>query len=154
VHQKMLSDVLDIFTVDELKSRYHVLTERYTKDLLIEANTLRSMLFTSVLPAAYETRKSLADTVVALKGACVNADPETAALKQMGDLISTLQQHGNGLIKAIEEVAAAHDNSDALAASALLPVMQRIRETTDQLEMIVPDKAWPFPKYTELLFSI
>jgi glutamine synthetase len=42
---------LGIFTKAELDSRYHVRMERYVKDVLIEAHTLREMVETMVLPA-------------------------------------------------------------------------------------------------------
>jgi glutamine synthetase len=144
----------EIFTQSELESRFHVLSERYAKDILIEANTLKSMLFTAVLPCAYDIRKNLAESVVNLKSAGVSADPEKAVLKQLGDLVTNLQDAGDKLMKAIETVSALHDNADTAAASSILPLMQQIREVTDRLEQIIPDKAWPFPKYTELLFSI
>jgi glutamine synthetase len=154
VNVNMLTEVLGIFTKDELSARYEVLSERYTKDMLIEANTLRTMLFTSVMPAAYETRKSLADSVNALKNAGVGVEPEKSVLGALGEVCVGLQDAGEKLIGAIEKVASTHHGSDTLACLTLLPIMQRIRELTDKLEQTVPDKAWPFPKYTELLFSI
>src|SRR5688500_8481227 len=45
---------LGIFGKDEVQSRYHVRLERYIKDMLIEIYTLREMIDTLVLPAAYE----------------------------------------------------------------------------------------------------
>lgn len=150
VHQKMLTK--DIFTVEELKARYHVLSERYTKDMLIEANTLRSMLFTHVLPVAYDQRGTLAQTVVNLKTAEVSFAPELSVLKQTGDLIAGLQAAGAELINAIEEISEEHEGGTQ--AADLVPIMAKIRELGDSLEQIIPDKLWPFPKYTELLFSI
>src|SRR3954467_4592740 len=50
--RKLLTS-LNIFTEDELESRYHVRLERYIKDMLIELHTLREMVDTQVLPAAF-----------------------------------------------------------------------------------------------------
>ena len=154
VHQNMLTETLHIFTKEEVEARFHVLTERYAKDLLIEANTLRSMLFTAILPTAYEYRGTLAQTVVNLKNAGVGAEPETAVLKKVGQYAAELQAAGEKLIAAIAEASNAHEDEDVVAANHLLPVMQLIRKTVDELEQVVADKDWPFPKYTELLFSI
>lgn len=154
VHQNMLTETLHIFTKEELEARFHVLSERYSKDLLIEANTLRSMLFTAILPTAYETRGQLSQTVVNLKNAGLSAEPEIAVLKKVGQFALDLQAAGDKLTAAISEVSNAHENEDSVAANALLPVMQTIRKIVDELEQNVADKDWPFPKYTELLFSI
>jgi glutamine synthetase len=34
----------------------------------------------------------------------------------------------------------------------VVPAMEAVRETADQLERIVPDTLWPLPKYSEILF--
>ena len=145
---------VDVFTKDELDARFHILAEKYEKDILIEANTLKTMLSINVLPAAYDVRKNLAESIVNLKNAGVSYDPEKAVLKQVGDLTSGLQEAGEKLAKAIETIRSMHDNADTAAAQTILPVMQQIRELVDRLENLVSDKVWPFPKYTELLFSI
>jgi glutamine synthetase len=44
-----------------------------------------------------------------------------------------------------------HDRA-AVYASEVLPVMEKIRDAADHLEMIVDDELWPLPKYRELLF--
>src|SRR5690242_15083205 len=51
--EKLLTS-LGIFTNDELNSRYHVRLERYVKDMLIEMYTLREIVDTMVLPAAFD----------------------------------------------------------------------------------------------------
>lgn len=155
VNSKMLTEEgVDIFTKSELEARFHILAEKYEKDILIEANTLKSMLYTNILPVSYEFRKSLAESIVNLKSAGVSFDPEKNVLKQVGDLVTGLQEAGEKLTKAIEQVRAVEENADSAACQTVLPVMQQIRELVDRLEQVMPDKAWPFPKFTELLFSI
>ena len=52
---------LGILSDAELDSRYHVRLERYIKDMLIEMHTLREMVDTFVLPAAFEYSGKLAE---------------------------------------------------------------------------------------------
>ncbi|RKO87927.1 hypothetical protein BDK51DRAFT_39029, partial [Blyttiomyces helicus] len=54
---------LGIFTEGELKSRFHILMEKYAKDLLIEANTLKTMVLQGVIPAAFSYRKDLTESL-------------------------------------------------------------------------------------------
>lgn len=152
--KKMLVEDVRIFTEEELSSRYNVMAEKYAKDLLIEANTLKNMLYSNVLPAALETRKNLAEAAVNLKTLGVSFESEKNLLKSLGDLIASLEETGGKLSKAIETVAVLHDNADSVAASTILPLMNGIRDLVDRLEICVPDKVWPFPKLTDILFSI
>src|SRR4051812_20327087 len=52
---------LNILSEVELESRYHVRLERYIKDMLIELHTLRELVDTFVLPAAFQYAGSLAE---------------------------------------------------------------------------------------------
>jgi glutamine synthetase type III len=112
------------------------------------------MLYSNVLPAALETRKNLAEAAVNLKTLGVSFESEKNLLKSLGDLIASLEETGGKLSKAIETVAVLHDNADSVAASTILPLMNGIRDLVDRLEICVPDKVWPFPKLTDILFSI
>ena len=154
VNVSMLTKSVEIFTPGELDSRFHVLSEKYQKDILIEANTLKSMIMSHILPAAFDTRKDTAEAVTNLKNAGVSYEPEKKVLEGLGQLVSDLQNTNASLIGAIDKVAAAHENGDLLAAELLLPLLGELRVLVDKLESVIPDKAWPFPKYSELLFSI
>ena len=58
--RKLLTSLGVFSREEELESRYHVRLERYVKDMLIEMHTLREMVDTLVLPAAFEYSGSLA----------------------------------------------------------------------------------------------
>lgn len=173
VNVKMLTESgEEVFTKSELEARYHILAEKYAKDILIEGNTMKSMVcfysicvcshifnyyfqvFTHIIPAVFEVRKSLAETVVNLKSVGVGYDTEKDLLKKLGDLLVQLQEAGEKLAKGIDAVRATHENMDAAAAQHIVPCLSEVRKIVDSLELTLPDKYWPFPKYTELLFSI
>ncbi|KAI9138750.1 glutamine synthetase type III N terminal-domain-containing protein [Paraphysoderma sedebokerense] len=153
VHSEMLIKS-GIFTKEELHSRYHVLVERYTKDLLIEANTLRSMINHSILPASYEYRKVLADTINSIESTKTSAAPERKVLDAITPIVSDLQVASAKLEKVIDDVTALSDPLEQArkSNSDILPVMESIRSKADTLETHIADKYWPYPKYTELLF--
>jgi len=65
------------------------------------------------------------------------------------DIVSRLNRIGGqiaGIRKMVEEDMYCHD--------VLIPDMTAARETADQLEALTDAKAWPFPVYSELLFSV
>src|SRR6185436_1622859 len=60
---------LGVLTKEELESRYHVRVERYVKDMLIELHTMREMVDTMVIPAAYSYLAQLSDAASQAKSA-------------------------------------------------------------------------------------
>ncbi|KAL2916198.1 hypothetical protein HK105_204289 [Polyrhizophydium stewartii] len=144
-----------IMTEAEVKSRYHILVEKYVKDLIIEANTLKGMIFNGVVPAVFQYRKDLADSLLSQKslGYDIAGLPEKATLDKLTKLAVELQAHGDELVELIDTINAADEETQAeLSSTKLLAVMESVRHTADALEQITADKYWPFPKYNELLF--
>ncbi|KAF9403747.1 hypothetical protein BGX21_011148 [Mortierella sp. AD011] len=155
VHSDMLTK-LGIFTATELQSRHLILQERYSKDLLVEANTLRTLLASQILPAAFEYRGSLAQSVSLLKGIdAEQAAPELEALQALTPVVKELQVAIADLDKTIEEI---HHLSDdpvqeaKYACSHVLPALNAARTAADKLEVLTADKFYPIPKYSELLW--
>ena len=56
------------------------------------------------------------------------------------------------------EAKSAHENGHDLEGETryyceqVIPAMNELRATVDQLESIVPDEYWPLPTYPEMLF--
>src|SRR3954467_4520838 len=67
---------LGVLTKEELESRYHVRVERYVKDMLIELYTLREMVDTLVIPAAFSYLGQLADAASQAKTAGIAVIPQ------------------------------------------------------------------------------
>ncbi|KAI9148625.1 hypothetical protein H9P43_010106 [Blastocladiella emersonii ATCC 22665] len=155
VNADMLTKATAVFTHEELHSRYHVLVERFAKDLLIEANTLKFMINQTILPAVYDYRKSLADTATALKAAGCDASPEVDAIKAITPLLVKLTASSAALTETADAIFDIADPVEqAKAADAkLVAAMEEVRSAADALEQKVADKFWPLPKYTELLFQ-
>ena len=150
---KKLLTGLGIFSEAEVVSRYHVRTERYVKNLLIEVDTLRSMIDTQILPSCYAYHGDLASGVAAAKAAGVTA-PQAETLNRLGTLIATLQTKRTALEKAAH-VAESKGTEEEKAKALSLDVsttMADLRGTCDELESIVADDYWPLPKYREMLF--
>lgn len=144
-----------IMTESEVQSRYHILLEKYVKDLVIEGNALKTMIFQGVLPAVFAYRKDLADSIVAQKtiGIDIAASPEKTTLDALTGLTVSLKKAGDKLGSLIDKINAADEETQGqLASVELTVVMEEVRTITDALENLSADKYWPFPKYTELLF--
>ncbi|MCU1293736.1 MAG: Glutamine synthetase type protein, partial [Bryobacterales bacterium] len=144
---------LGIFTEAEVNSRYHVRTERYVKNLLIEVDTLRHMVDTQVLPACYAYHSVLATGVAAAKAAGVGA-PQGDTLSRMTKLLTDLQSRRTALESAWHktETLSNEDDKAKHLAKDVSNIMLDVRTACDELESIVADDFWPLPKYREMLF--
>ncbi|KAI9341035.1 glutamine synthetase type III N terminal-domain-containing protein [Zopfochytrium polystomum] len=152
---RQLLTSLGIFTEDELNSRYHILVEKYAKDLLIEGNTLKNMITSGVLPGAYAYRKDLAESLNSQKNVGVDLSdaPELETLKTLTTLTADLKKAADHLQAVIDKVEALHDEEQGeVAGKELTAALEEVRSKSDTLEKHVADKYWPYPKYTELLF--
>ena len=154
---RQLLTSLGIFSQDELDSRYHVRLERYVKDMLIELHTLREMVDTMVLPAAFSYAGELSEAAAQAKAAGVKVIPQIAAANALGALIADLQKQRAALGKIIDKAEGMHDEvveqGEALTSEGA-DAMAAVRACCDALELAVSDDCWPLPKYREMLFPV
>src|SRR6476661_719205 len=148
---------LGVLTKEELDSRYHVRVERYVKDMLIELHTLREIVDTMVIPAAFSYLSQLSNAAAQSKSAGIAVIPQVATANQVGELVQELQEFREDLSDVIARAEATHD--DPAGQAQLLTTegadtMGEVRKVCDALELIVADDCWPLPKYREMLFPV
>jgi glutamine synthetase len=148
---------LGVLSDAELDSRYHVRMERYVKDMLIELHTLKEMVDTMILPAAYAYYGSLATAAADAKAVGIKEIPQVDRANEVGKLARELKTSRDAMVKVIDRSEAMHD--DITKAAKLLTSdgadrMADVRAACDSLELIVSDDAWPLPKYREILFPV
>jgi glutamine synthetase len=148
---------LGILTKAELESRVHVRLERYVKDLLIEMHTLRQIVDTMILPAAFSYLGDLSASAAQAKSAGIKTIPQVDVANRVGDLVKRLQTASEKLVSNMERVEGMHDDPEKQAntlTSDGAASIQAVREAADALELIVADEYWPLPKYREMLFPV
>jgi glutamine synthetase len=154
--RKLLSS-LNVLSDEELDSRYHVRLERYVKDMLIEMHTMREMIDTLVLPAAFQYSGQLAEAASQAKSAGIKSIPQIEAANTLGASIAELQKHRAALGKVIEKAEGMHDElvqQAELLTSEGAEAMLEVRRCSDALELSISDDSWPLPKYREMLFPV
>ncbi|HEY6830839.1 MAG TPA: glutamine synthetase III [Gemmatimonadaceae bacterium] len=154
--RKLLTS-LNILSDAELDSRYHVRLERYIKDMLIEMYTLREMVDTMVLPAAFAYAGELAEAASQAKSAGIKVIPQVTAANELGSLITDLQKHRAAMGKVIDKAESMHDDlakQAELLTAAGADTMAEVRKCCDAIELAVSDDCWPLPKYREMLFPV
>lgn len=148
---------LGVLTKEELESRYHVRVERYVKDILIELHTMREMVDTIVVPAAYGYLGQLSESASQSKTAGIAVIPQVATANKVGELVQELQEFREDLSDVIARAEAMHEDPPGqaeLLTSEGADTMGEVRSVCDALELIVGDDFWPLPKYREMLFPV
>ena len=143
-----------IYTQEEIAARAEIHIENYSTVISIEANTMVDMIRHQILPAVSRFAADLCRRA-AEKGACgasCRYEKDTAA--QVSALTDTLAETCGKL-----EAAVAQLPGDALRAmvychETIIPLMAAARETADKLETLTDASYWPFPVYSDLLFSV
>ncbi len=149
-----LFEKLKVLTSEESHSRYHILLEKYAKDLDIEAKLVSEMTTTLFVPAAVGYRNKLATGMAGLKSAGVKVPAQLSLLKSVATKIE-LALVGVDKLNAAREKADAISDVEKKAAAyceSVKPLFAEIREQVDSLELLMPAESWPVPKYREMLF--
>lgn len=150
--RKTLSQ-LGIFNEAELVSRFHVRLERYLKNGMIEAETLRSIVDTHILPAGFAYHSLLAQGVQLSQGLGMKA-PQLELMKRTATLLEGLQAKRVQLESALQKIESddSEESKAKLFSRDVSELMEEIRSDCDGLESLVADDFWPLPKYREILF--
>ncbi len=148
----------NVLTEKELRSRCEVLLEKYSKIINIEALTALDMAKKDILPAVTNYIKDLAETANLVK----SVDPELVPAAQT-ELMRKLTNLLNCFVKKIDALDQAVVGAKAIVGAAesamyfkesVLAAMQELRAVADEMESNMSAKAWPYPSYGNLLFSV
>lgn len=151
-----LFEKFHIFTKAELESREEVLYETYAKTINIEALTMIDMASRQIIPAVVRYTKSLADTVIAVKGAGADASVQVKLLDQVSSGLAQTKTALEKLQKAVEKAGAMQEGKEQafFYKNVVCMAMEDLRKPVDGLEMIVEKEAWPYPTYADLMFEV
>ena len=149
-----------IFTNAELHSRYEIKLENYVKTLHSEANTMIEIIQKDLLPSITTYMEKVAQTAALKKSVVPNisVSGETSLLTRLTELAETMTAD---LEKLKTDTAMAEYETDKdllksakLYQSVVLADMEKVRESADAAETLIPDSILPYPTYGKLLFSI
>lgn len=146
-----------VMSKSEMTARKEIYIEKYCNVISIEANTLIDMVRREIVPAVSRFVGELCRTIADMKSVFDTdlSDVERSTCKK---LISC-----NGKMSSLEEkLKAALDKApfvqpDEVASffhDEVLSLMEQIRGSVNDAEVLIPSKYWPYPTYNQLLFSV
>ena len=143
-----------IYTKEEIEARAEIHIENYSTVICIEARTMTDMIRRQILPAVSAFAGDLCSRAGTKKdlGACCQYEVSTAC--QIGSLTDALMAASDKLEMDLSAIPA--DAAEAMRYShdVLILDMDTARRAADQLETLTGSDRWPFPTYSDLLFSV
>ena len=112
------------------------------------------MIRHQILPAVSRYASDLCQRAASKEGMGVPCKYETATAKEVGKLTDTLLSACDKMEKDLEKVPAGSKKAMDYCHQTIIPDMAKAREAADQLETLTDSKYWPFPVYSDLLFSV
>ena len=145
-----------VLSESELHSRYEIYLEKYYKTINIEALTMIDMLKKDILPAVQRYENVLLDSLAKAKELDLYDENayDSVTLKTLRKLQKLVLKD---LKKLEKELTLKPEDSLKQAYfyhDRILPLMNSIRNNTDEMERICDRQYWPIPSYLELLFGI
>lgn len=148
-----------ICSADEIRARYEIELEGYSKQINIEALTMIDITKKNILPAVTSYVRDLTDTALAKK-ALSDAIPTSVEEDLITSLSNKLVCFSKKTAELEEAVIKASDYSDDNLKYAkyyretVFALMQELRAVGDAMETETASEYWPYPSYGELLFGV
>ena len=154
-----LFDKLGVLAPNEVEARFEILNETYVKKLQIEARIIGDICLNHVIPAAVRYQNVLIENVKGIKEIfgddyMMYCSSEIETLKKISTYINNVSADVDALVEArkvanrVEDIA----KRAKMYSHQVKDMMDKVRLSADNLEMLIDDEVWPLPKYRELLF--
>ena len=144
---------------NEVEARFEILNETYVKKLQIEARVMGDMCLNHVIPAAARYQNVLIENVKGIKDIfgdeyMTYCSAEIETLKKISILMNNVSAYVDALVEARKKANRIEDIAQRAKVYSrdVKDMMDKVRESADDLEMFIDDEMWPLPKYRELLF--
>ena len=161
-HEKQTVDLfvnMGVLAANEVEARFEILNETYVKKLQIEARVMGDICLNHVIPAAIRYQNVLIENVKGMKSIfgdeyMTYCSAEIETLKRISCHINDISRDVDALVEARKKANRIQDISERakVYSHEVKDMMEKVRTSADNLEMLIDDEMWPLPKYRELLF--
>ncbi len=142
-----------IYTREEVDARYNIHVENYNATIEIEARTMIDMIRKDILPAVSAYGASLCKGFAERRELGLPFKYEESNARNNCMLSDCLHDACLKLEKDLRSVPASPAEAMRYCHDILVPDMNECRSYADELETITKRSEWPFPTYSDLLFS-
>ncbi len=146
-----------VYNETEIKSRYEVLLDNYSKTINIEALTAIDMVRKQYIPAVSAFVSQLSDTILSKREVSKNlpCKYETETLEKLADYTDKMYAYTELLEKA-DNLSCKKTGYEKAKAfyDTVVPILEKLRAVVDEAEKITAQEYWPVPCYDDLMFRI
>jgi glutamine synthetase len=142
----------EVFTKEELDTRYNVLLERYITLRSIEFETLLQMIHQHVIPSVLSYKSELCQVLQTEKSLGIESNVEKMLLENINESTSELMKQVDSLKGALDELPEDEKAKAKAIAYELMDLANAVADTCNKLEEMIPSRYWGLPKYYDMLF--
>ncbi len=145
-----------VLTESEMRSRYLIYLERYTKTIGIEERAMADMLKKDILPAIAAYASDLKQSLLLTKQLKITAEDvyEKNTLNKLTGLMTNICKNLDKMEESVRKCPGDELKAAMYYREHIVPLMEEIRKDADRAELITARKYWPLPTYRELLFGV
>jgi glutamine synthetase len=118
----------------------------------VEGQLMVLMANRYILPAALDYQKNVAQSVSAVKAAGGTSVEGKKLLTTLTKSVDEFKRRTDKLASALEHEGPSAEKHAKHFRDVVVPAMSALRESGDQLEVMVPHESWPLATYREMLF--
>ena len=147
-----------VFSYEELESRLEIMLENYCKTIIIEANTMVSMVRGQIAPSISKFSSTIAQDALSKRSlnpniVCKYEFDLVKKLSDLTDIINEKVEELQNILLIISDINDFQTKANSIRDN-LLNKMCELRVVCDEAEMYVAKEYWPFPTYADILFSV
>lgn len=147
-----------VFSEAEAKARCEIMFENYVKVLNIEALTMSEMVLRDILPAVSRFFGELA--AAAHRKAQLSSQAPSGYEFTVAAQLSSLADQAFEEVEELKKRLGEAKEKAKLCEQAffyrdsIVPAMEALRSTVDRMEGLTDSSAWPYPPYSDIIFSV
>ena len=145
-----------VYTEKEVIARANINLENYIKQINIEALTMLEMGKQDIYPAVNAYIAELCSVIAAKRAVSekMACKADTALAEQLSKMNDAFADAMKKLEKDLSEMPAGEGAASQKMAHVIVPDMEAMRLLADGMEKLCASDYWPYPSYTEMMYSI
>lgn len=145
-----------VYTEKEVIARANISLENYIKTINIEALTMLEMGRQDIYPAVNGYITELCSAVAAKRAVSekIACGEDIALAEKLSTMNEAFFASMKKLEKDLSEMPAGEGPASQKMAHVIVPDMEAVRSLADAMEKLCSSDYWPYPTYTDLMYSI
>ena len=143
-----------VFTEREVITRANIQLETYNKVINIEALTMAEMARREIYPAVNAYVAQLCSVLSAKRAEGLTGRADGALVKKLSEMNDAMMDAVEKLEYDLSRMPAGEEAAARKMAHTVVPDMEAVRALADGMEVLCASSVWPYPTYTDLLYSV